>query len=135
MNKSAHTQINYNKNNTKKLNLAQINCNIQLTTEKLNQTNKQLLGLFICVCIALCTIVAHNTAQNRPDNFPSYSPDNHHCSNDVYLREANTLLYATSPSNGVRKLKEMQSIDPNHKNQPKASSFFNQPTGSCWKGC
>jgi len=22
------------------------------------------------VCIALCTIVAHNTAQNRPDSFP-----------------------------------------------------------------
>jgi len=35
-----------------------------MTTEKLNLTNKQLLGLFICVCIALCTIVAHNTAQN-----------------------------------------------------------------------
>jgi len=31
-----------------------------------------MLGLFICVCIALCTTVAHNTAQNRPDNFPSY---------------------------------------------------------------
>jgi len=40
------------------------------------------------VCIALCTIVAHNIAQNRPDNFPSYPPDNHHCSDDVYLREA-----------------------------------------------
>jgi len=39
------------------------------------------------VCIALCTIVAHNIAQNRPDNFPSYPPDNHHCSDDVYLRE------------------------------------------------
>jgi len=45
------------------------------------------VGLFICVCTALCTIVAHNTAQNRPDNFPSYPPDNHHCSDDVYLRE------------------------------------------------
>jgi len=31
----------------------------------------------------------HNTAQNRPDNFTSYPPDNHHCSNDVYL---NTVL-------------------------------------------
>jgi len=30
---------------------------------------------------------AHNIAQNRPDNFPSYPPDNHHCSDDVYLRE------------------------------------------------
>jgi len=46
------------------------------------------LGLFTCVCIALCTIVAHNTAQNRPDNFPSYpSP----CSDDVYLREGGVL--------------------------------------------
>ena len=35
------------------------------------------VSLFICVCIALCTIVAHNIAQNRPDNFPSYPPDNH----------------------------------------------------------
>jgi len=24
------------------------------------------VSLFICVCIALCTIVAHNIAQNRP---------------------------------------------------------------------
>jgi len=39
------------------------------------------------VCIALCTIVAHNIAQNRPDSFPPYPPDNHHYSNDVYLRE------------------------------------------------
>jgi len=38
----------------------------------LNLTNKQLLGLFICVCIALCTTVAHNTAHNRPGNFCSY---------------------------------------------------------------
>ena len=45
------------------------------------------VSLFICVCIALCTIVAHNTAQNRPDNFPSCPPQNHHCSDDVYLRE------------------------------------------------
>jgi len=39
------------------------------------------------VCIALCTIVAHNIARNRPDSFPPYPPDNHHCSDDVYLRE------------------------------------------------
>ena len=39
--------------------------------------------LFICVCTALCTIVAHNIAQNRPDSFPPYPPDNHHCSDDV----------------------------------------------------
>jgi len=45
------------------------------------------VSLFICVCIALCTIVAHNIVQNRPDSFPPYPPDNHHCSDDVYLRE------------------------------------------------
>ena len=39
------------------------------------------------MCIALCTIVAHSIAQNKPDNFPSYPPDNRHCSDDVYLRE------------------------------------------------
>jgi len=64
---------------------------MNLSTVKWTQWDKtqsrELLGLFICVCIALCTIVAHNIAQNRPDNFPSYPQDNHHCSNDVYLRE------------------------------------------------
>jgi len=49
--------------------------------------SRELLGLLICVYSSLCTIVAHNTAQNRPDNFPSRPPDNHHCSDDVYLRE------------------------------------------------
>jgi len=35
------------------------------------------VSLFICVCLALCTIiVAHNIAQNRPDSFPPYPPDN-----------------------------------------------------------
>jgi len=45
----------------------------------------------MCVCIALCTIVAHNIAQNRPDSFPPYPPDNHHSSDDVYLREGGTV--------------------------------------------
>ena len=45
------------------------------------------VSLFICVCIALCTIVAHNIAQNRPDSLSPYPPDNHHISDDVYLRE------------------------------------------------
>jgi len=39
------------------------------------------------VCIVLCRLIAHIVAQNRADNFPSYPPDNHHCSDDVYLRE------------------------------------------------
>ena len=64
---------------------------MNLRTVKWAQGNKtqsrNLLGLFICVCIALCTTAAHNIAQKRPDNFPSYPSDNHHCSNDVYLKE------------------------------------------------
>jgi len=64
---------------------------MKLSTLKWAQWDKtqstEMLCLFICVCIALCTIAAHNIAQNRPDNFPCYPPDNHHCSDDVYLRE------------------------------------------------
>jgi len=67
------------------------NTQMNLNTVKWAQWDKtqsrELLDLFTCVCIALCTIVARNIAQNRPDNFPSYPPDNHHCSDDVYLRE------------------------------------------------
>ena len=41
---------------------------------KLAQWNKtksrELLGLIICACSSLCTIVAHNSAQNRLDIFP-----------------------------------------------------------------
>jgi len=55
------------------------------------------VGLFICVCTALCTIVAQNIAQNRPDNFPSYPPDNHHCSDDVDLREGGPLVTDRHP--------------------------------------
>jgi len=66
---------------------------MNLSTVKWAQWDKthsrEPLDLFICVCIALCTIVAHNIAQNRPDNFPSYPLDNHYCSDDVYLREGN----------------------------------------------
>jgi len=49
--------------------------------------SRELLVPFIWVCSSLCTIVTHNTAQNRPDNFPSCPPDNHHCSDDVSLKE------------------------------------------------
>jgi len=50
------------------------------------------VSLSVCVCIALCTIVAHNIAQNRPDSFAPYPPDNHHCSDDVYLREGGYII-------------------------------------------
>ena len=49
-----------------------------------------MLGLFVCVCIALWIIVARNIAQNRRDNFLSYPPDNHHCSSYVCLTEGGT---------------------------------------------
>jgi len=39
----------------------------------------------------MCTIIEHNIAHNRPDNFPSYPPDNHHCIDDVYLTEETPL--------------------------------------------
>jgi len=42
--------------------------------------SRELLVLFV-VCSSVCTIAAHNTAQNRPDNFPSCPPDNLHDSN------------------------------------------------------
>ena len=54
------------------------------------------VSLFICVCIALCTTVAHNIAPNRPDSFPPYPPDNHRCSDDFYLREGGGLKYPTT---------------------------------------
>ena len=43
--------------------------------------------IFKCVCVSLCTTVAHNAAQNSSDNVPSYRPDNHHSWDDVYWRE------------------------------------------------
>jgi len=51
------------------------------------QIQRSVRSIRMCVCIALCTIVAHNIAQNRPDNFPPYPPDDQHCSDDVYLKE------------------------------------------------
>jgi len=50
---------------------------MNLSTVKWAQWDKtqsrELLGLFICVCIH-CVQIAHNAAQNRPDNFPSCPP-------------------------------------------------------------
>ena len=42
------------------------------------------------MCVALCTTVVHNTAQNSSANFHSYPPDNHHSSDDVYWRGGGT---------------------------------------------
>ena len=67
--------------------------------------SRELLVLFICVCSSLCTIVAHNTAQNRPDNFPSCPTDNHHCSDDVYLRERGYTKYTHWQSTKIQQQK------------------------------
>jgi len=96
--------------------------------------SRELLGLFICVCIALCTTVAHNNAQNRPDNFPSYPPNNHHCSDDVYFREAivkdkwHGILQASCLSNHVLKL--WRKLTWTKEDHPPASSFLGPVTDS-----
>jgi len=41
---------------------------------------------YVCVSASLCATVLHNTTQNSSDSFPSYPPDNHHSSDDVYCR-------------------------------------------------
>jgi len=92
---------------------------MNLSTEKWAQWDKtqsrELLGLFICVRIALCTIVAHNIAQNRADNFPPYPPDNHHCSDNVYLREGGKTLLRDTKRNTTSSRK------PNFQKQPSNS--------------
>jgi len=51
----------------------------------------------VTVYIALCTTFAHNTAQNKPDKiFSFFPPDNHHCTDDVYLREWGTTTTTTT---------------------------------------
>jgi len=50
----------------------------------------------MCVCAlhcAVCTIVAHNTAWNRPNNFPSYLPDIHNCSDDVFWGKGDVITW------------------------------------------
>ena len=48
-----------------------------------------------CVCVSLCIIVVHNTAQNSSDNLPCYPPGNHQCSGVIYWRggEWHNFLY------------------------------------------
>ena len=80
----------------KKMNLAQWNGPSE------TKPNPENCCLFICVCIALCTIVAHNIAQNRPDSFPPYPQDNHHISDDVYLREGGSVSTSLTTERTVR---------------------------------
>jgi len=56
-------------------------------TQKLNQNQQSTLRIVhMRVRVSLRTTVVHNTAQNSSDNVPSYPPDNHHSSDDVYWR-------------------------------------------------
>jgi len=98
---------------------------MNLSTVKWTQWDKtqsrELLGLFICVCIALCTIVA----QNRPDNFASYPPDNHHCSDDVYLREGGLLPpYLLQLLSYYQLAKQLQSSPAPLFSKPAVTSYF-----------
>jgi len=59
-----------------------------------NPSQRTVRSIHMCVH---CTV--HNCCAqyctNRPDNFPSYPPDNHHCSDDAYLREGGASKYIT----------------------------------------
>jgi len=48
-----------------------------------NPKSQQLTVRTAHVCVSLCTTVVDNTAQNSYDDFPSYSPDDRHCSDDA----------------------------------------------------
>jgi len=83
------------------------------------------VSLFICVCIALCTITAHNTAQNIPDNFPPYPPDNHHCSDDVYLREGEARKITVNRVNTPSKM----STNSSERHKIPTTNTYSQITG------
>jgi len=94
------------------------------------------------VCIALCTIVAHNIAQNRPDSFPPYPPDNHHCSDDVYLREGgdkilhccdNLCITSAADKQPQQLLVTLQKITPQYIMH--LNLKHRQHTGKWWKTC
>jgi len=84
------------------------------------------VSLFICVCIALCTIVAHDIAQNRPDNnFPPYPPDNHHISDDVYLREGGKMVSRFCGCHPTTtKFSKQTSSRMAHKNQQRVITLY-----------
>jgi len=75
------------------------------------------VSLFICVCIGLCTIVAHNIAQNRPDSFPPYPPDNHHSHTKRKRdREAHLNYYASAYNRGRQLLHRKTKLNKQQQN-------------------
>ena len=54
------------------------------------------------MCALHCAQLLQNIAQKRPDNFPSYPPNNHHCFDDVYLREGDGAVRNVEAENEVK---------------------------------
>ena len=71
----------------------------KMLTLNLNKCTKTKPTLLFKNCSYVCTTVVHNTAQNSSDNFPSYAPDNHHSSDDVYWMGG--CSYGSSPRPSV----------------------------------
>ena len=57
---------------------------IQKANLKANVIQLLTVRTTINVCISLCTIIVHSTAQNSSDNLPAYPSCNHHSSDVVY---------------------------------------------------
>ena len=124
---------------------------MNLSTVKWAQWDKtqsrELLGLFIRVCIALCTTVAHNIAQNRPDNFPSYplprqSPLLRWCLFEgrgaTVLEQKYLGLSATGywhhSCHPTKHRRELKALTPTREDDPLVSSYIVQLLDSWGKG-
>ena len=57
-----------------------------------NPIQRTVRSVHMCVHCTVHNCYTQCIAQNRPDNFPSYPLHNHHCSDDVYLREGEKQL-------------------------------------------
>ena len=80
------------------------------------------------MCIVLCTIVAHNIAQNRPDTFPTYPLDNHHCSDDVYLREGGGAITTTIKQIYIKESEISDNHAQNHNEEDRDAPTSRQPS-------
>jgi len=55
----------------------------------------------VCMCIALCTTVVHNTAQSSSGYFPSSPPGKHQSSDAVYWRKGGPMSLTCAVSETV----------------------------------
>ena len=67
-----------------------------------NPIQRTVRSVHMCACIVLCTTVAHNrpTAQNRPDNYPSYPADNQHFR--AVTRYRRVSLFLRNPTSRIK---------------------------------